>query len=178
MKHSWIEGPRHVLYQLQQLKTQKKAVVDLVLPTIKRSAWFAYSESIIQTCLCSSDEEERRFGVNKIVMIRGSGDEETQVGDNTVRPRQTPDINTEATKITELITWEDGVFEPPLTTSLTTAEIRSFLSKPMEVPDWPCHTQSIECCVKQVIVMKIFKMIVIMILMSITNDHYDTLTGH
>lgn len=137
-------------FSFKKFKTQKKQVLDIVMPTVRRSAWFAFSECIIQTLLCSTDEEERRVGVKKIAELRGEGDDMTQLGDNSVRPRRTPELNTEATKITDLIKWEIPVYEPPLTTSLTTFEVKQFLSKPMEVPNWCCHTQAIERCVKMV----------------------------
>src|SRR6218665_120153 len=113
VKHSWVEGPRHILFQLQQVRLQKKAVVDAVLPTIQRSAWYAFSEMIIQTLLCSDDSDERRAGVQKIIEIRG-GDDDT-LGDNSVRPRKTPSINNNASSLLELIDWSDRVYEPPLT---------------------------------------------------------------
>ena len=47
VKHSWLDGPRHVLFQLKQLKYQKEEVIIIVKKTVKRSAWFAFSESII-----------------------------------------------------------------------------------------------------------------------------------
>ena len=46
VKHNLTEGPRHLLSQLKQLKTQCKAVVDEVMPTAKHSAWYALFESI------------------------------------------------------------------------------------------------------------------------------------
>uniref|UniRef100_UPI00358F4A34 uncharacterized protein n=1 Tax=Myxine glutinosa TaxID=7769 RepID=UPI00358F4A34 len=148
VKHSWVEGPRHILFQLRLVRLQKQAVVDVVLPTIKCSAWYAFSEMIIQTLLCSDDREERRAGVQKIVDMRG-GDDDT-LGDLSVRPRKTPSINPSASSLLELIDWSDGVYEPPLTCKLTTAEVKKFFDKPMQVPQWPSHTQSIERCVKQV----------------------------
>ena len=45
-KHSWVEGPRHVLYQLELLRSQKK-VLDLVMTTV-RSAW--YGMLILRLC--------------------------------------------------------------------------------------------------------------------------------
>ncbi|XP_065640314.1 uncharacterized protein LOC136072864 [Hydra vulgaris] len=120
------------------------------MKTIMRSAWFAFSECIIQTLLCSKDEEERKFGVQKVLEIRGVGDDNTQFGDNSVRIRKTPCINTDADNLTNLIEWKDLIYEPLLTTSLTTHKVRKFFHKPMVVPEWPCHSQSIERCVKQV----------------------------
>ena len=49
VKHSWLDGPLHVLFQLKQLKYQKEEVIAIVKKTVKRSAWFAFSECIIQT---------------------------------------------------------------------------------------------------------------------------------
>ncbi|XP_065671449.1 uncharacterized protein LOC136089407 [Hydra vulgaris] len=126
VKHSWIDGPRHILFQLKQLKFQKKEVFGIVIKTVKRSAWFAFSECIIQTLLCSNNEEEGKFGVQKILEIRGEGDDNTQFGDDSVRSRKTPCIFTDADKLTNLIDCKDSLYEPLLTTSLTTHEIRNF----------------------------------------------------
>nr|XP_047125873.1 uncharacterized protein LOC124807716 isoform X2 [Hydra vulgaris] len=150
VKHSWLDRPRHILFQLKQIRYQKKEVIEIVMKTIMRSAWFAFSECIIQTLLCSKDEEERKFGVQKVLEIRGVGDDNTQFGDNSVKIRKTPCINTDADNLTNLIEWKDSIYEPLLTTSLTTHEVRKFFHKPMVVPEWPCHSQSVERCVKQV----------------------------
>ena len=107
--------------------------------------------SVIQTLIWSDDEEERSCGVKKILAIRGEGLENTQKGDSSVRSRRTPEINPKANSIVKLIDWtEEGVSESPLTCSLTTGEIKCFVHTPMKVPDWPCHTQSIERVVKMV----------------------------
>ncbi|KAG7157448.1 hypothetical protein Hamer_G005885, partial [Homarus americanus] len=42
------------------------------------------------------------------------------------------------------------ILEPPLTTSLTSQELRNLKETPMQVPKWPSHTQSVERCVKMV----------------------------
>ena len=150
IKHSWVEGARHVLFQLELLRSQKKKVLDLVMPTIRRSAWYAHPESVIQALLCSEKREERQAGVDKILEIRGGGDEETQVGDSSVRIRKTPAINIGATSLLDLVDLSVGATEPPLTCKLTSSSIRRFVETPMEVPDWPSHTQSVERCVKMV----------------------------
>ena len=63
---------------------------------------------------------------------------------------QIPSINTDADNLMDLIEWKDSVYEPLFTTYLTTHEVKDILHKPMVVPDWPCHSQSIERCVKHV----------------------------
>lgn len=150
MKHSWVEGARHVLYQLELLRSQDKKVIDIVMPTVKRGAWYAHPESVLQTMLCSEVEQERRFAVEKIVELRGEGDEDTQVGDRSLRDRKARDINEHATKLADLIDWSETLTEPPLTCSLTTKNIKEFVASSMKVPDWPSHTQSVERLVKRV----------------------------
>ena len=76
-----MDGPRHDLFQLKQLKYQKEEVIAIVKKTVKRSAWFAFSECIIQTLLCSNNEE-RKIGVQKVLEIRGKGDDNTQFSNN------------------------------------------------------------------------------------------------
>ena len=57
VKNSWVEGPKHVLYQLELLRSQKK-VLDLGMLTVSRSAWYAHTEALVQTMLCGEKEAE------------------------------------------------------------------------------------------------------------------------
>ena len=93
INHNWTEGPRHFLFQLQLLKGQCEKVKKIVMPTVCRSAWYGHSECVLQAMLCSEEEQERRDAVEKILKIRGKGDENTQIGDSSVRSRKTPSIN-------------------------------------------------------------------------------------
>ena len=142
VKHSWVEGPRHVLYQLELLRFQKKKVLDIVKPTVQRGAWYAHSESVLQAMLCSEVDEERRFAIDMILKIRGEGEDDNQVGDTSVRYRITPKVTWKAAKLTDLIDWNENVTEPVLTCNLTTKQVKQFAAQPMTVPDWPSHTQS------------------------------------
>ena len=49
-----------------------------------------------------------------------------------------------------MIDWSEGDSEPPLTCFLSTSNVENFINIPMEVPNWPCHTQIIERIVKMV----------------------------
>jgi hypothetical protein len=131
---------------LKLLKSQKKAVADIVLPIIQRSSWFTFSEMVLQTLLCSENEEERKSGVQKIIELRNN-DNDTP-GDLSVRPRITPVMNPNATSLLELIDWSEKAYEPPLTCKLKSSEISRFIEQSMQLPKWPCHEQSIERCVK------------------------------
>ena len=126
----WIEGPRHVLLYLQLLKQQKKIVHDTVMPTDKRSAFYAYGQMIIQSLLHSWPSEKMNSKVY--------GNEKHQA----LNPWQT----------TLWIYWLvrssralSDIYIPP-----RTLKIKGFLNEPMSVPQWPCFTKSIERIVKQV----------------------------
>ena len=145
VKHSWIEGPRHVLTHLTLLKLQSPEVQAVLLPYLRTSAWYAHSKSILQTLLASEDPKERDFAVKKILKIRGSQD----VGKTQPRKRKLPELKEDATKLQDLIKW-DRAQEPLLTCTLTRKEIKEFYVKPMEVPYQCGHTQPIERAVKEV----------------------------
>ena len=134
---------------MRLIGNQSRDIKKIVNPFIKTGSWVAHSEAILQTMLCSEKVEERSQAVEKILNIRGEGDEDTQTGNSYVRPRKTPDINPDASSLTDLIDWT-SVSEPPLTCNLTTAAVRAFVDCPMEVPNWPSHTQSVERCIKMV----------------------------
>ena len=57
------------------------------MPTIRRSAWYAHPEAVLQAMVCSDKLEKRKEAVEKFLEIRGDGNEEIQLGDISVRPR-------------------------------------------------------------------------------------------
>lgn len=68
--HTWIRGPSPILFQLDCLKSQRMEVLDLVMLTVRRSAWEANSEANLQTLLCSEDQKERMEAVEGTLAIR------------------------------------------------------------------------------------------------------------
>ena len=143
--NKWIDGPKNVLFELSCIRTQSKVVQLAVMPTVRSSAWYAHSESILVTMLCSEEEEERRFAALTIISIRGK----QEMGDTSVRLRKLPYLNIKATTLKDLIDW-DGASEPIITARLTNTELLEFVERPMEVESIPCHTQAIERAVKEV----------------------------
>ncbi|XP_047127448.1 uncharacterized protein LOC124808427 [Hydra vulgaris] len=145
VKHSWIEGPRHILNQLNLIKLQDKNVQKVIEKYVRSSAWNSHSEILLQTLLCSQNKIEREFAVNKILEIRKY--EET----GTLAPRtyKLPHLNLCATKLIELITWEEA-YESILTCQMNINELKKILDCPMVVPYFPVHTQAVERAVKEV----------------------------
>ena len=100
--HRFTECPRNILYQLRLLKLESSEVVNIV-KQVQHSAWYAFSESIIQTMVCSGNVEERIGSIDLIVKIRSPGGKKLQFGDKNVRARETPEINPDATTLKQLI---------------------------------------------------------------------------
>ena len=68
--NKWVDCSNNVLFELSCLRTQSKVVQLVVMPTVRSSAWYAHSDAILVTMLCS-EEEERRFAPLKILSIWG-----------------------------------------------------------------------------------------------------------
>ena len=146
VKHKWTYGPNHILKQLQLVRLQKKRVQDIVMPYLHSSAWNAHSENLLQTLLCSSESEDRKFAIETICNLRG----EESSGDTSLRIRKNPTLNINATSLVQLIDWSSDVHEPLLTCSMSKEDLLKLETVPMEVMDFPVHAQSIERCVKEV----------------------------
>jgi hypothetical protein len=143
-KHSWLQGPRHILRELSLFRLQSQKVQEILLDTLKRSAWNSHSEAVLQTMICSQDREERDLAINMIIMIRGRN----TLGNTKPRPMKLPKLNVEATQLKPLIGWK-GIKKPILTCNLTKDDIKNFREEAMQVPYYCLHTQGLERSVKE-----------------------------
>ena len=147
VKHFIVDAPYHILTSLRILRTQPKKVRDAVTLYVRTGAWYSHPECLLLSLLASPHPEDREFAVQQVLKLRGSN----EYGDTGVRSRITPRLNLSATTLIELIPWKpDEVQEPSLTCSLSKAEIQGFLEEPFVPPQFSCHTQSTERCVKLV----------------------------
>ena len=80
--HKVVDGPRHVLMQMELVKEiSQKNVKNIVTPRVESTVWFAHPENILLSLLASEDEEERRFAIRVILdKVRRGGQ-----GDSSVR---------------------------------------------------------------------------------------------
>ena len=70
VKSKWIYGLHDILKQLQLTRKQTQEVQRVVFPYIKSTAWNAHSEHVLQTMLCSTNYENRKFAINEILKTR------------------------------------------------------------------------------------------------------------
>ena len=146
--HRVVDSPRHVLMQMHLVKQMSQnSVKNIIIPRVESTAWFAHPENILLSLLASKEETERRFAVRVILDKVRKGEK----GDSSVRTLKVPNINWKASKMQELIDWDQTtVTEPVVTTHLSSEELLALLDGPLEVPDWTCHTQAVERTVKKV----------------------------
>ena len=69
-------------------KTLPINVMNIATPYIRIGAWYSHSECILISLLTSSNEIERKFGVDKILQVRGNN----ELGITAVRKRISPKI--------------------------------------------------------------------------------------
>ena len=148
---SIISGPYHKLKEVKLIQGMKRKdegsrkVKDIAKKFIEKGAWHAHSEHILLSLLCSDDEADRHFAINKITAIRNG---ETY-GDKSVRPFTAPKLNWNATSIRNLHDWQHAT-EPLITAQIPTSELSRFLASPLKLPKIPGHSQSCERAVKEV----------------------------
>ena len=145
VKHTIVDGPRHIVTSLRVLRSQPQEVINIVSPYIQSGAWFSHPENILLSLLASSDKKERIFAVEKVIAARG----DSEFGDKSVRPWRKPKLNFAAKTLCELIDWEaEQIHEPVNTADLSQAQIVSLKEKALAVPPFSCHTQGTERAVK------------------------------
>lgn len=143
---STLAAPGHVFAEMVIVRdVLSESIREIVKPKVNDGAWYAHSEHLLLHLLSCDDEEKRHFAVRKILQIRGN----SEFGDTSVRPFKTPELNWLATKIEEMISWENAT-EPIYTAVLSADQIRAFLDSPFQMKPFPCHTQAVERMVKEV----------------------------
>ena len=135
-------GAEHILSAIQLVKLLSKNVQDIVKPVISRNAYFAHSENILLSMLCHTDSEMRNRAVDKIIKIR-EGEKP-----NIVRCFRVPKLNFDAVNIEQLINWDEEIFEPPILNNFNESQLQLLRSEKLNLCLYPCHTQSVERCIK------------------------------
>ena len=85
---------------------------------------------MLLTLVSSTDRDERKFVVEKILERRGEED----FGSLEVRPRRTPAIDTQAKSLATLISWDRDVHETVFTAKVSKKGIKPWSTHPSHVP--------------------------------------------
>ena len=127
------------------MKCLPESVKSIVKPVIQSNGYFGHSENLLISMLCDNDARIKKEAVSNISMIRNREQEKL--------PRKfvMPTFNFDATSYTEIINWDTAeMFEPPLTKHISGDILQEIKLKRLEIPAYPCHSQSVERAVKLV----------------------------
>ncbi|GBL62145.1 hypothetical protein AVEN_225590-1 [Araneus ventricosus] len=121
-----------------------KKVVD---PVISRNAFMAHPGNLLLNMLVEERRRIRELAVRRIIKARESS--------STVERLRlvVSKLNFKANQYIDMIDWlKCDVTEPPITDDLTVEELKSIAEnasiKDLEIFKFPCHTKTVERCVK------------------------------
>jgi hypothetical protein len=142
-----INGAMNVLYQVNLAAKLPKADFEVIKPVLQRNSYFAHPENILIAMLGDSNKKMRCFAVDQILKTRKC----PQHCSKTVRSFSIPTINFAASDLCGLIDWkQEAVTEPPLTRDMSNESIVCCKRIPLQILQYPCHTQGVERTVQLV----------------------------
>jgi hypothetical protein len=143
------DGAKNFFLLLKLSRSMSADVKAIIDPVIQRNAYWAHPENILLGMLADHRPYVRSLAIRRILKAR----------DNHIPQRQfrVPKLKFSAESYEDMIFWSNqNLTEPPLTKCLTTATLKAHLTDndgltpPLTFPKFPCHTQSVERCVKLV----------------------------
>lgn len=145
------DGARHLFRSIQLSRYLSTELRDIIDPVIQRNGYFGHPENLLLAMISDQREYVRELGLRRILKARTLRADEQA----TVRQFCVPKMNLNATEYFELIDWQDvTITEPPLTMDISDEDIKLFVKSggqsTIEFERFPCHTQSVERCVKMV----------------------------
>lgn len=148
-------GAKH-LYDMMELikKTQPEDVQAIAMRVMQHNAYFAHPENILAAMLVDDSEEIRKRAVEKILAVRRMKVKKPRRKvARGIRLFQPPNLNLTCSNYTDMIDWNSKkvpVTEPPVTKGYSDDDLKLAVSEPLSLPAYPCHTTSVERCVKLV----------------------------
>ncbi|ESN95353.1 hypothetical protein HELRODRAFT_179421 [Helobdella robusta] len=138
------DGAKHIFNLIlfsRYLPTNLRTIVDSV---IERNAFYAHPENLLVSMLFDDRDYIWELACRRIIKARNT--------DNGFKQRifKTPKLNFSAKDYTEIISWQERqVTVPPVLRDVTNDELEKMAKDgSLKIVDFPCHTQSVERCVK------------------------------
>ena len=141
------DGARHLFQTIYKSRYLSKKIKSVIDPVIQRNGYFAHPENVLLSMLTDERKHIRELAMRRILRARSE-----KYG---VRKFAIPKINFEAEDYIDLIDWQNtAVFEPPILTNTAVDDLEMFVANGeapvIDFPKYPCHTQSVERCIKLV----------------------------
>ena len=127
------------------LENDLKDIVDNV---IQRNGFFGHPENVLLAMISDERVKVRELGLRHILKARSEA-----ASSRDIRIFQIPNFKFDAKDYIDIIPWQEcSVTEPPILSRLSDEDLKDFI-KSNDIPKFeksPCHTQSVERCVKLV----------------------------
>lgn len=142
----FIQGPHHLFKIIQYSKYMPDNLKSIIHPVIRRNAYFAHPENLLAAMLFDARIEVRDLAIQHIIKARA------KISSMCVRTFTPPAINFLAEDYIDMITWDEKeINPPPLIQNIYDEDLISLVKNSnLKIPDIPCHTQSVERCIKTV----------------------------
>ncbi|ESN92905.1 hypothetical protein HELRODRAFT_165041 [Helobdella robusta] len=146
-KSSCKYGLIHVFNMVKRCLYLCDDLKNIVFKTVQKNAFFAHPENILLAMLQDDAENIRELSLRRILKAR------KESKGKKVREFKLPKLKIDASRCYDLIDWAiEKITEPPPTMKYSNIEISNDISSKclLEIEKYPCHTQSVERCVKLV----------------------------
>lgn len=143
---SFKDGAKHIFQLITYSRFLPENLRYVVDSVVERNAFFAHPENLLVSMLFDERDHIRELAFRRIIKAREA--------EKNIKCRifKTPKINFSATDYTEIIEWgECQITAPPVLRHICNEDLQSMAKgKSFDINDFPCHTQSLERCVKLV----------------------------
>ena len=125
-----LERPRHLLTIITRVRTYSALEnVELLTPYLQCNGYFGQHEVVLASLLASWDRDERELASNIIKQLKKK---EQRYKRKTVRKVRNPQLNLEATKLSELVDLQEATTCPPILFQHSDQELEQFLEEPYQ----------------------------------------------
>lgn len=145
------DGARHTWMSINLTRYLSKDLKKIVEPVIQRNAYFAHPENILLSMVTDDRRHVRELGLRRILKSRANPSQSK----NATREFKIPLLNFKATDYIDMINWQTTkITEPPILRDKSDEELQLLIGQEqtpvLNFLRYPCHTQSVERCVKLV----------------------------
>lgn len=143
------DGARHIFNMIQYSRYLSSDLKSIIDPVIQRNAYFAHPENILLTMITDPSPTTRELGFRRLVKAK-------QKTEESLRQFKVPKLNFDAKSYIDIISWsETSITFPPILENVSKEDLEACLmsdigSVHLKFERYPCHTQSVERCVKAV----------------------------
>ena len=148
----FTSGPSNLFYQMKLVQNQPEEAQNVVKPVIQRNGYFAEPGVLLCSMLESDNKDVKSKAIDILKSVRSKPPKPPQAKAlKGIRKFKIPDLKWEAENWWEIIDWgKIQVHEPKILSNISTQELEEAYAKPMNFPNFPCHSQSVEQAVKLV----------------------------